>query len=164
QPGRPPSGVRSADYTLQVADPVLDPPPSAFDRPVQVTVSVATADATLHWSTSGDATETDPEVASGGRIAITPPLDLSVLAAREGWDPSRTAGAYRAGVVTPTLTPPGGSFAKPIVVRVTTTTAGATLRYTTDGTEPSLSSPAIRSGARLRVERSLTIKVAPRTV
>ena len=44
-------------------------------------------------------------------------------------------------VDTPTITPNGGTFAGSVNVTLATTTAGATIRYTTDGSTPGASSP-----------------------
>ncbi|MEM8709658.1 MAG: PQQ-dependent sugar dehydrogenase [Planctomycetota bacterium] len=45
-----------------------------------------------------------------------------------------------ASVAAPELTPDGGSFAGPIEVAMTTTTPGATIRWTADGSEPTSTS------------------------
>jgi regulation of enolase protein 1 (concanavalin A-like superfamily) len=77
-------------------------------------------------------------------------------------------GAYEAGsgggggsqvpptAAAPTITPGGGTLSAPTAVTLATTTAGATIRYTMDGTTPSSSSTAY-SGP-LTVGSTLTIK------
>lgn len=43
-------------------------------------------------------------------------------------------------VATPSMDPPGGTYSEPINVTITTTTDGATIRYTLDGSDPDESS------------------------
>lgn len=43
-------------------------------------------------------------------------------------------------VATPTITPPGGTFGGPVQVSLATATSSATIRYTTNGTDPTESS------------------------
>jgi len=158
-PGRPPSDVRWASYVLKVMDPVLTPPPSGFDEPVEVTLTVETPQASLRYALDGLPTDDDPALPSGTRVTLTPPTTVYVRGYRDGWEPSQAFGTYRSAVVTPVLTPPGGSFTGPVTVTVTTTTPGATLRYSTDGFEPNEFDPAIASGATIRIERSTTLAV-----
>lgn len=155
-PGRPPSTVRSAGYELRVFDPILTPPPESYDLPVDVSVTVETANATVEYQIDGGPVHTLPPAAT---IPITPPATLHVTASREGWSPSATTGEYTLGARRPVITPPGGTFAEPVTVTVTTATAGATLRFTTDGTEPDFYHVAMLSGGTLTVDRSLVLKV-----
>lgn len=158
--GRPPSVMREAEYQLAVRPPVFDPPPGGFDTPVTVTVTEQTPGATMHYTTDGSwPTETHPVIASGGQIALTPPVWLHVVAFRTGWEPGSTRGQFYPGVVTPVLTPRGGHYAGALTVTVTTATPGATLRYTTDGSDPDGYAPPILSGATVLVDRSMTIRV-----
>ncbi|MBM4155110.1 MAG: hypothetical protein FJ221_08775 [Lentisphaerae bacterium] len=57
----------------------------------------------------------------------------------------------------PVLRPDGDDFLDSVSVTGTTTTAGAVLRYTTDGSEPTADAPGLPSS--LRVRDSLTLKV-----
>ena len=59
-------------------------------------------------------------------------------------------------VVTPSFTPPGGNYLTPQTVTISTTTQGATIYYTTDGTEPNQSS--ILYAGPIPVNQSVTIK------
>ena len=59
-------------------------------------------------------------------------------------------------VATPNLTPAGGTFTNSVLVTLSSTTAGATIRYTTDGADPTGNSP-VYAGA-LTLTNSATIK------
>jgi alpha-tubulin suppressor-like RCC1 family protein len=148
-------------YTLKVMDPVLSPSPGTYHEPVDITVSVSTTGATLHHSMSGPATESDPVVASGQSVQVTPPQTLWVAAFRDGWEPSQVQAAYALGAATPVLSPPGGTYAGPVTVTITTATPGATLEYWTDGRGPYgpgwSRGALLASGGTVRVERGMTL-------
>lgn len=59
-------------------------------------------------------------------------------------------------VGTPTFTPPGGSFTDPVEVSMSTATAGATIHYTLDGSQPTQTSPVYTDP--IVVSSSTTIK------
>ncbi len=52
-------------------------------------------------------------------------------------DNIRISGALQGGVATPSFDPPSGYFVQPVSVAISTTTPGASIRYTLNGTEPS---------------------------
>ena len=161
-PGRPDSTVRSAVYTLYVPYPVITPAAASFDGPAQVHVQTSMASASLSYATfANGATDWSSEVAivSGGPISITPPMSLRVTASRNGWESRITYGSYPFGVTSPVITPPGGTFAGPVDVRITTTTAGANLRYTLDGTAPTPSSAVLASGGLVTIDGSVFLRV-----
>jgi len=59
---------------------------------------------------------------------------------------------------TPTFSPDGGTYPSAQSVIVSCATAGAKIRYTTDGTDPIFSSALVRSGASVLVDRTMTLK------
>ncbi|MFD9702064.1 chitobiase/beta-hexosaminidase C-terminal domain-containing protein [Lentzea sp. NPDC059081] len=54
---------------------------------------------------------------------------------------SYTHGSTQAPVATPTFSPPGGAYTSSQTVTISTSTSGATIRYTVDGSTPTSSSP-----------------------
>ena len=59
----------------------------------------------------------------------------------------------------PKVTPAGGDFVVPQFVTLSLDTPGATVRYTTDGSEPTDSSPAVAHGSTIPVGQTLTLKL-----
>lgn len=87
------SSTTTATYALDasgaVATPTLQPAGGWFSTAQTVTVTVATLDATLHYSTNGiDPTQADPTVASGGTITVPRPMPLKVRAFKAGLNAS----------------------------------------------------------------------------
>src|SRR5690606_4933432 len=56
-------------------------------------------------------------------------------------------------VASPNFSPVGGNFASAQNVTITCPTAGATIRYTLDGSEPDLTSDTIASGSTVLVDQ-----------
>jgi len=151
--------VRSAAYRLKVKDPVLSPPPGYYEFPPTVTLTAETAGALLRYSLDAYPDDGLAPVPSGTQVVVVPPHTLYVRADREGWESSYVAGSYSLGVPTPVIDPPGGHFTQPVLVRIASSTAGVILRYTTDGSDPDVSSPPIAPDGVLRVDRSMTLSV-----
>ena len=61
-------------------------------------------------------------------------------------------------VATPTITPAGGSFSGPVSVTLASTTSGATIRYTTDGTTPTNTAASTLYGGAFTVSATSTVK------
>jgi hypothetical protein len=61
-------------------------------------------------------------------------------------------------VAAPTFAPVEGVSATNFPVVITCTTAGATIRYTLNGAEPTVDDRVVTSGASLAIKRSLTLK------
>jgi alpha-tubulin suppressor-like RCC1 family protein len=160
--GMAPSNIAWADYTLQVAIPSLSPSGGTYFDPVSVTVSCATPAVTIHYTINGvEPTESDPVIASGSSLTIDAALTLKAKAWKSGWSPSTTAsGSYTLKVATPVLSPGTGSYTVPPSVTLTTTTPGATLRYTTNGNDPTSTDLGVPSGGVVLVDGATILKVS----
>jgi alpha-tubulin suppressor-like RCC1 family protein len=138
-----PSAVSAATYTMAVGLPSLSPPPGGYAGAQSVTLSTVTPGATIRYTTNGfDPTPSDPV---GTSVNVDHTLTLKARATRTGWTDSAVAGGIYVvtlgTVAAPGLAPAGGSYAGPQAVTVSCATAGATIRYTVDGSEPTFSSP-----------------------
>jgi alpha-tubulin suppressor-like RCC1 family protein len=159
--GLQPSNVDGNTYTLVVATVTLSPGTNTYNVNQNVTVSTTVSGATIHYTTNGvDPTESDPTVASGSTVAVTQSLTLKAKAWKTGWTPSAVMTAtYTMKVGTPGLSPVAGNYTSSQTVTITDVTTGATLRYTTNGLEPTTSDPVIASGSTVAIGTATTLRV-----
>jgi len=139
--GATPSPVWSGGYTLFVATPVLSPGGGEVaSGPVTVTTTTPSAD--LHYTVDGSTpTQSDAVVNSGSSVSVTESMTLRVAGWRSGWTPSGVASETYVvgGLSVPTVEPSPGSYPGPQTV-VVRGSLDATLRFTTDGSDPTLGS------------------------
>jgi hypothetical protein len=143
------SAVMTQTYTLlsTVATPMASPSGGTYAGAQTVTLSSTTTGASIYYTLDG----TDP-ASSGTRILYTGPVSVSFTA---GTPAILRAVAVLAGMAdsavmtqtytfgspaaTPTATPPGGSYTSPLIVTLSSATAGASIYYTTNGADPASS-------------------------
>jgi len=153
-----PVAISGTGMAWRVATPVVSLASGLFYTNQSVTISVADPGATLRYTTTGvDPTASDATVTSGGSIAVEQIQTLKVSGWKSGSPTSVVvARAYELKVVTPSMTPGAGAYGSAQSVAMASTTSGATLRYTTDGTEPTASSAAYTTA--LTVSDTQTVK------
>ena len=141
------SVTTSAAYELKAVTPIAAPGAGAYVIAQNVTLSTATPGATIRYTTDGsEPTTTSTPYASTINIATT--LTLRARAFKPGWTTSDSAAPSYAisegTVATPTAAPPGGAYTISPLVTLASTTTGAAIRYSLDGTDPTGSSTAYR--------------------
>ncbi len=143
-----------------VATPILEPPGGVYASAQEVTISVATEGATIHYTMNGiDPTEADPTIASGAAVSVDQSLTLKARAFKPGATSSLVATeSYELALWAPTLSPGSGVYGVSLNVGVLGP-AGSDLRYTVDGTDPTESSSTVLAGHSILVEEPLTLKV-----
>ena len=154
------SAVGSAAYTIlaPAATPTFGPGPGAVLSGTMVTISTTTSGATIRYTTDG----TDPGPSSTqytAPITITAAVTIKAIATAPGFTDSAVASAaytILAPAATPTFSPAAGAVLSGTTVTISTTTAGATIRYTTDGTDPGPSSTQYT--APIAITAAVTIK------
>jgi hypothetical protein len=157
-----PSAIKSsAPYLMpQVTTPSISPDGGIYpsNQPVTVTISTTTAGASIRYTLDGTVpTESNGTLiaASSGTVAVTSTAQGTVLkavACKTGWLTSGVKSATYSlpQVATPGLNPLGGSYPAssfPITVTITTSTEGANMRYTLDGTIPTESYGTLIAGS-----------------
>jgi hypothetical protein len=149
-PGFGGSAVASATYTLlpPAATPTFSPLAGAVTAGTSVTISTTTAGATIFYTTDG----TQPATSDGGSthlysgpVSITTATTINAIAVAPNFDDSSVGSAAYTILVltaaaTPTFSPGAGVVSSGTTVAISSATPGATIYYTTDGTQPGTSS------------------------
>lgn len=148
-----------------VATPAFSIPSGTYTSAQNVTITCATAGATIHYTTNG----TEPIASSAaysGPISISATTTLKAKAFKAGMNDSAIVSAtYTISadqpvetVATPTFSIPAGTYASAQNVAITCATAGATIRYTTNGSEPTSSSSVYSGPVNISITSTLKAK------
>lgn len=143
--GSNPSGVASATFTKEsppavVEAPVFQPSGGSFTNTITVTITSATTGAQIRYTTNGSE-PTESSTLYSSPLNFTQTTTLKAKAYKSGMTASSTTTAIYTKEIPGTVNPPvfqpnGGTFTNSVTVTVTTSTSGATIRYTTNGSEP----------------------------
>ena len=131
--------------TPTVATPTVTPAGGTFSNSVTVSLQTTTPGATIYYTTDGSTPSTASAVYTSS-FMLTADATVNAYAVASGYTDSPIASAdftvtaATPTVATPTISPAGGTFSDSVTVTLDTTTAGATIHYTTDGTTPSTAS------------------------
>ncbi|WP_320128428.1 chitobiase/beta-hexosaminidase C-terminal domain-containing protein [uncultured Sphaerochaeta sp.] len=141
------SAVASKSVVVsQTATPSISPSTGTFDGSHQVTVTCATSGATIHYTTDGS-TPTSSSTSYTGAFSVSGTVTVKAMAIASGLVNSSVASASytaMATVSTPTITATDATGGQ--LVTMSCATSGATIHYTTDGSNPT-SSSATYTGA-----------------
>ena len=132
-----------------VAAPTFSPDGGTFTSPPTVTIASATEGAEIRYTTDGSTPS-----ATSGTVYSTPVLipsngaTLKAIAVKDKLESAVVAATYAiTGTVQPvTFSPAPGSFEESVTVSGSSATPGATIRYTTDGTDPTPTKGTVYSG------------------
>jgi len=147
---------------LTVATPTISPAGGTFTNTVTVTLACTTDGATIHYTTDGS-DPTSISMSYSSPFTVTSNGTVNAKAVMTGDTDSDVASATftiiktSATVATPTITPAGGTSTNSQKVTLGCATVGATIRYTTDGSDPISSSSAYKKTA-LTLTNSVTLK------
>lgn len=157
------SNVASATYNIgavqTVATPVISPKGGTYESPQSLTVTCSTPGATVRYTLDGsEPTENSPII--DGSISISETTTVKVKGFLTGILPSATATeTYNFGTPVKlmlTISPDSGTYTGPVSVAIACNYAGATIRYTVDGSTPNSSSTVWT--APVTVSSSATVK------
>jgi hypothetical protein len=157
------SGVLEAAYTIAatVLEKAAKPAASQEAGPVssgaKVTLSTTTAGADIYYTTDGSAPDST-KTKYTGEITITANTAIKAVAVKAGMADSEVLEvSYTVAAAKPAANPAGGgSLFSGDTVTLSTTTAGADIYYTTDG-----STPSSGAGTKYAAETKVTITGNP---
>ncbi len=165
KPGMRDSAIKQANYTeRRVATPQFDPPGGSFTGTTfTVSITCETTDAIIRYTTNGsDPTTNSPSVPPNGEVEIPVDATLKAKAWRDGWLPSlvaQTQYSPSGKVETPQFSPEGGEYdGVSLAVTITSDTTNATIRYTTDGTDPAIGSLVVPANGQVTIPLPVTLK------
>jgi hypothetical protein len=125
------------DFKTTTFNPVCDHPVIAFDRNTgKASITTTTLLPSIYYTTDG----TDPSSTNGtlynGAFTLTEQTTVKAIVTKAGYTDSEVTTLTIYKVATPTIQQETGTHK----ISITTTTPGATIYYTTDGTTPTTSS------------------------
>ena len=134
------STVATAMFTIAAAVPVFSPRAGTYTSAQSVSITDATAGATIYYTT--DSTKPTPSsTLYTGPIVISSTTTLKAIAVAAGYSASMVGTAlYTIAATAPVFSPRAGTYTSTQSVTITDSTAGAAIYYTTDGTTPTTSS------------------------
>jgi hypothetical protein len=136
-----PSSVVTSTFTsaAAAATPVFSPGSSSFATSLNVSISDATAGATIYYTLDGSTPTTSSTVYSGPIAVSGASTVLKAIATHTGNSQSATATATYISttvVSTPTFSPGTSTFSGSVSASISDLTPSSTIYYTTDGTTP----------------------------
>ena len=145
------SSITSATFNVTprptTEDVTFDPVAGTYFDSVTVTLSSATPGATIHFTTDGTVpTTASPIYTTPFSLSINAtPHTVQALAAFTDFNDSAVTSAVYTVQLRPTtevvtFSPPAGTFQDLVDVTLSSATAGATIFYTTDGSDPTAGS------------------------
>ena len=123
----------------QCATPTFNPAAGTFTTSTSVTISTTTGGATIRYTTNGTTPSSTVGTVYSSAVSITATSTLQAIAYETGYANSAVAsGVYTIQCAAPTFNPAAGAYGPAQSVTISTTTSGASIRYTTNGTTPVL--------------------------
>ena len=152
------SGYCTTVAAAAVATPTFSPAAGTYTEVQNVTISCATTGAEIHYTLDGTTPDATSDLYSDP-INIASTTTVKAIAVLGGESSAVATATYTINlptVATPTFSPAAGTYTEAQNVTISTTTADATIYYTTDGTDPTTSSSVFSSP--IAISTTTTVK------
>ena len=142
----------------QVATPRISLESGSYSTPQTTTISCTTDGATIYYTTNGT-TPTTSSTLYTGEITVNKTMTLKAIAVKSGLDNSGVAEAtYTLKVATPYIRVDDATSTSKNISIYCSNTQGATIYYTTDGSDPTTSSTRTEYTGAFTLSQSATVK------
>lgn len=144
-----------------VATPEVSPSAGPIALGTSISLSCDTASATIYYTVDGsDPRSSATREVYSASLTYAAPMTLRAFACKEGSADSAVLDATysTAKVAAPTFSPVAGAVASGTDVAISSDTASATIKYTTDGTDPRTSDTAVTYSAAVDITAATTFK------
>jgi hypothetical protein len=150
------SDVVSATYTLKAPPPDITPASGTYLDSVTVAIGSSTSGGAIHYTTDGSSPTTASTVYTAPFV-LTQSATVRAIVTAPGMESSDVVTAtFALRAAAPAIAPGSGTYVGTVTVSMTTATSGGTIRYTTDGTAPTVASSAY--SAAITLTRTTTIR------
>ena len=146
----------------QVEAPVISPEGKEYDTVQTISISCATEDAVIYYTTNGEQPTEESKVYQGP-FEVAESQTIQAIAIKDGVSSTITTASYVIRlpqpvetVVTPVFSVKAGTYTQIQNVVITSETEGATIYYTTDGKVPTIEST--KYSKAITVDKSMTLK------
>ncbi len=158
------SSVTSGTYTINLPTavaPTFSPVAGTYTSPQTVTITTTTSGASIHYTTDGSTPSATAGTLYSAPVSIGVTTTLKAIAFKTNFNSSTvTSGVYTINLptaVAPTFSPVAGTYTTTQNITITTTTSGASIHYTTDGSTPSATAGTLYS-APVSIGTTTTLK------
>jgi hypothetical protein len=154
------SAVASAEYVITgtVANPVFNPAGGTYTSAQTVTISSSTPDASIRYTVDGSTPTSTAGLVYSTPITVDSNQTVKAIAYKTSWADSAVASAtYAIAVEAPVFSVVAGTYTTAQAVTLSTGTSGASIRYTTNGTNPTSTTGTLYS-APITVSSTQTVK------
>jgi len=156
------SSVAVADYIITgtVADPVISPDAGTYTSAQTVSISCATGGAAIHYTIDGSIPDESSGIVYSGPFSVASTATVRAIAVLAGWDYSSVVSSsyvITGTAAAPVFSPDSGTYTTAQSITLSTATASASIRYTTNGNDPDETYGILYSGP-FTVSSDTTVK------
>ena len=146
----------------QVAAPSFSPAGGTYTSAQSVTITTTTSGATIRYTTDGSNPTATTGTVYSSPVSISVTTTLKAIAYKSGMtDSAVTSATYTISapsqVAAPSFSPGGGTYTSAQSVTISSTTSGASIRYTIDGSTPTATTGTLYS-APVTISATTTLK------